>query len=256
MGMGDPAAGMNVALRAAYETIRDLLAKASRDEVRNRYRAGELVADIKRMPNKYGRCAVAQLATALCQDAQTLYRCATVAECWTASQLEALLQSNNEYGQPLSWSHFVVLAGVTSARERKELFERCVAQSLSVRALTALIDLRRRSRNRVEPSGASAALEQLVRVTQRLVEGASRAHQDLLAELRNAPDPNKVRAQALLERAIEVQERLEAVAREQLKSLRSELASVRAPSDGRETDRLPRLLVGMGPRAAPEPLRP
>lgn len=249
MSAGDIVGGMNTALRAVYQSIRDLLARASRDEVRNRFQVGVLVAEVKRWPNKYGNGAVAALAKALSQDTQTLYRCATVAECWSVSQLDTLVLRHDEYGQPLSWSHFVLLANVSPARERKELFERCLNHSLSVRELVALIDARRRVQGTPGPTVTAPAAEQFVRATERLVAGAARAQRELLAELKAVSHDPEV-ARALLERAVAAQEQLQALTLKQLNRLRAELASTEESSVVKQAESRPcRLLAGIGPSA-------
>ncbi len=244
MEAGEIVAAMNAALRTAYQTIRDLLARGCKEEVRNRHRVGVLVAEIKRWPNKYGSGAVAQLAGALSVDAQTLYRCASVAECWSQAQIEGVLDRSNAYGQPPSWSHFVLLAGVRSSRQRRELLERVIGDSLSVRDLSAVLEAGAHPR-KLGNDSASAALDRLLRATKRWQESTEKAHRELLAEIETAGSSHD--AAAVLGRAIEAQEQMQAAAKARLRTLREQLARVRRESrDSETTGSAPRVLSGMG----------
>jgi hypothetical protein len=180
---------MNPFLRRAFESIRDLLASAGRAEVKTRHAVGVIVADVKRSRHKYGARAVAQLSEVLGTDEQTLYRCATVAECWTEPQLEALLGRTTTLGQPLSFSHFVLLASVPQTLRRAEMFERAVRDGLSVRRLALLL----------EPAPASKpdhrsdhALDRVVRTTEQLAHEIESVEHDLRSGHGAAP---KLRAE-------------------------------------------------------------
>jgi hypothetical protein len=223
-------ARMNAPLRAACESIRALLAEAGRSEVRSRYAIGAIVADVKRSRHKYGARAVAQLSDALGTDEQTLYRCASVAECWSQAQLEALLDRTTALGQPLSFSHFVLLASVSAAQARAELFERAVHEGLSVRRLALLVEA---------PSGASGSgresrdpIGRVLRTTERLAREIESIDDELRPELESAP---RLRADArtALEQAIATTDRLRSVLELRLERLRS----AQAPSSTRAVPR-------------------
>jgi hypothetical protein len=204
---------MSEPLCAAYRTIRELLASAGRTEVSARHAAGTIIVDIKRSRHKYGTRAVLRLARALGTDEQTLYRCASVADCWTKAQMATLLARTTEYGQPLTWSHFVVLATVSSAEKRAELFERALSEALSVRALSMLADGAHDGSAEVHDA---PALGRLVRTTERLARELESIHTDILSTL---PTHQRSAQRTLIERAIAVNERLQAVVRQQAERL-------------------------------------
>ena len=116
--------------------LRELLAR--RPDARTRYAIGATVAEIKSRPGQYGAGAVAVVAVALGEDVPSLYRHATVAERWSAKEVEELLDRRGRDGKGLSWSHLVALGTVSGAAARAGLVERTLAEGLSVRELSAL----------------------------------------------------------------------------------------------------------------------
>lgn len=108
-------------------------------DARVHYRMGVIVAQVRRRPDVYGPRGVAMLAASVGAAVPNLYRCATVAERWTEPELEGLLSRTRRDGQPLSWSHLVVLASIEGEAARAMLLERVLSGSLSVRALMAFV---------------------------------------------------------------------------------------------------------------------
>lgn len=227
---------MSAPLSAAYRTIRDLLAHAGRAEVSARHQVGAIIVDVKRSRHKYGTQAVQRLAKALGSDEQTLYRCASVAQCWSRTQIEALLARTTEYGQPLTWSHFVVLATVPSAKHRADLFDRALREVLSVRALAALVDDTSADADADDGSNPRV-LGRLARTTDRLARELDAIHSDLLSTL---PKRHRSAQRLLIEQAIAANERLQAVVRQQAERLMTQHERLRV---GAERP-VPRLLAG------------
>lgn len=225
---------MNPLLRKACESIRELLASAGRSEVRSRHAVGVIVSEVKRTRHKYGARAVAQIATALGTDEQTLYRCAVVAECWTEPQIEALLERTTELGQPLSFSHFVLLASVSSARTRAALFDRAVREALSVRRLALLVEVPEGGGETAGESGR--ALGRVLRTTERLAREVE-SIEGVLSDPSSTPELRE-QARTALEQAIAATERLRAVLDERL----GRLLIATAPPSGRP---IPRRLIGL-----------
>jgi hypothetical protein len=227
-------------LQPIYETVRDLLAGSARDEVRSRHRVGVLIAQVKRAPGTYGTHAVEELARRLNASVPTLYRHSMVAECWSEPALGDLMNRTTPHGQPLSWSHLVLLAGVTSANRRTVLLERALEEGLSVRALSALLD----GPNHVDgaEAGGARVLDRLARTAQRWSQRATEMHHELLAHLERtssvAPHPDE-----LVDRAIAAQEELHGIIRKNLASLKAERDRIRA-QDGRPEPRSRLLLAG------------
>jgi hypothetical protein len=203
-------------LRPVYEAIRELFAGATQHEVRTRHRVGVLIAGVKTSREKYGARAVEQLAGALATNVHTLYRCAAVAECWTPSGLDAISHRRTPRGQPLSWSHLVLLAGIPSPRRRTELLDRALEQGLTVRQLAVLVE----SSSAGERAGLFV-LRRVVTASERWSQRMEGVHDELLAELEAASSEAEVPA-LLLDQAIAAQEHVQWAARRQLALLRAQ----------------------------------
>jgi len=211
--------GLNPSLRPVYDSIRKLLAGTARDEARSRHQVGVLIGAVKRAPDKYGARAVEHLAIALGSNVHTLYRCAAVSECWSPSQLEAMLRRTTPQGQPLSWSHLVLLAGVTATKRRADLIDKALEDALTVRELMILVDTTESEGRR--RGGDLVVLHRVVRASERWSLAAVAMHEQLLAELDGTSSDAGEPAQ-LIERAIAAQERLQGIVTTQLLRLRAE----------------------------------
>jgi hypothetical protein len=207
-------------LRPVYESIRKLLAGAARDEARSRHQIGVLIGTVKKAPDKYGAHAVGQLASALGSNVHTLYRCSAVSECWSPGQLDALLRRTTPHGQPLSWSHLVLLAGVTTAKRRTELLDKALEDALTVRELLVLVDTEGNAEGRRGGAGL-VVLHRVVRASERWSHAAATMHEELLAELEGTSSDASQPAE-LIERAIAAQEQLQGIVTKQLLRLRAE----------------------------------
>ncbi len=119
------------------EAIRSLLTHGDREDVRVRHEVGVRLCVIKANTDRYGDHAVERLASALRFPARVLYRCATVAEVWTAEGLDAVMARTNAAGGRLSWSHLVALTRCASSVSRRAILEQCLRESWSVRELSA-----------------------------------------------------------------------------------------------------------------------
>ncbi len=104
-----------------------------------RYAIGAVVAEIKARPERYGTSGVTTVAAALGEDAPSLYRHATVAECWNEAEVRELLSRQGPDGRRLSWSHVVLLGHVTSSALRKRLENRALDEGMSVRQLAEAV---------------------------------------------------------------------------------------------------------------------
>jgi hypothetical protein len=238
----DVADTLHPGLRRVYESIRRLMAAATRNEARSRYQIGELVAEVKRAQSKYGAHAVEQLAGALRTNVHTLYRSASVAECWAQPELEAVLRRTTPRGQPLTWSHLVLLSGVPSSRRRGELLDQVLREALSVRELAALVHARRDPCR--SSAGALVLLHRLERSTERWSEAAGRLSDEILTRLDGARsgDDDPV---GLIERAIALHERLQGVVERRLAKLVAEQGRLRPRSSASDAVAGARLLAGM-----------
>ena len=212
--------GLSSGLRPVYEAIRSLLAGATRDEARSRHQIGVLIAGVKRARDKYGARAVEQLAAALGSNVHTLYRCAAVSECWSAPQLEIVLRRTTPQGQPLSWSHLVLLAGITSVGRRAEIMDQALRDGLTVRELL-VVDAAVKAPG--SAGGGLVVLHRVVRTSERWSHAAATMHEELMAELEGAASGAGEPAE-LIERAIAAQEELQGIVQKQLARLRAERA--------------------------------
>lgn len=128
---------MNASLRREFKRIEALLRSAPED-VEVRHKVGLLVVALKRDSDRYGKQAVALVATALGRDEATLYRFAQVASRWTEAEVAHWVARAKAKGQPLSWWHFVEASAVARKRDRDELLRKTIDERLSVRAITRL----------------------------------------------------------------------------------------------------------------------
>jgi hypothetical protein len=239
---------MSPELRAQYDSLRRLLASATTNDVRARYRIGQVVAEIKTREDRYGARAVPLLAAALGRDETTLYRYASVAETWDEGALEELLLKRMPMGEPISWSHLLELATVRSPEARARLLNETLVRGLSVRALAAMargvppIDLG------ASPARSLSQLERIVR-TCAVVEKRFTLNDRVLAEL---ADQNPSLATSLLDRAMAAQERALRAIETSLKKLKRAESRLGVRAAKRlqmvppaKQDSFPRLLVGM-----------
>jgi hypothetical protein len=127
----------------ACTTVRRLLAEAVREDARARHRLGVFLCRVRGAPELYGRGAIDRIARDLEVGADTLYRCAAVADNWSADALEALLTRTGRHGDPLSWSHLVTLTKIASSTQRALAIEKCLDDDLSVRDLVRYIAMLR-----------------------------------------------------------------------------------------------------------------
>jgi hypothetical protein len=232
------------------EAIRQLLASATCDEARVRYRVGVHVREIMCDETKYGGRAVVRLAEAIDRDAATLYRYALVPERWNESAFSELLELRTPRGEPLSWTHLVELASVDSDDERTALTMRALREGLSARALASLL----RCALEPSPQNGIARLKRIALSLQSVKKRAARAFELLGSidhvspESLSLADIREIEAlqRDLLQTLREGQQRLDA--------LRMTLGSRQAtPGDKRKGHiteaRMPVLLSGAAPAA-------
>jgi len=132
---GRPAQELPPALADAIRRATDLLASAVVDEALARYGVAEIVAELMRMPDKYGMNAVARLARALRMHPRTLYQYAGVVEAFPARDFAGWMEKRGPGGRTLRWSVFLVLAEESDAGRRTLLATKALAEAMSVRAL-------------------------------------------------------------------------------------------------------------------------
>jgi hypothetical protein len=130
------APGIEAAFVEQRAAIQVLLTRATRDEIATRYQVGMRLLLLTRNPEKYGERAVERLAEDLGVGSATLYRYSAVAETWPGQDVQTLLARITPSGDPLSWSHLVVLTRAPSIGARRQLTEMCIAHGWSVRELT------------------------------------------------------------------------------------------------------------------------
>jgi hypothetical protein len=116
----------NDAFDEAFETVRSLVSQVERDEIKTRYRVGLLLREVVASVEIYGERAVERLAERLEVGADTLYRCITVAETWSESELHALASRTNCFGERFTWSHLATLAKIPGDGMRGRWTDRCL----------------------------------------------------------------------------------------------------------------------------------
>lgn len=235
---------VDAAFLDACATIRALLAQAVREDLYARYRVGALLSIVKRAPSTYGEHAVERLGAELGIATATLYRYATVADCWSLEDVESQGTRTNRFGEPLSWSHFVALTRVPHPAARRALTEECRQKGWSVRKLTEVVTRLARAGENNDGAEASVRIalnEGIQSATRATVELDifSEALATRLADLEEDAD------EALVERAITAFQELNVRAESTLSQLRgatraSEQRLRCAPAvRGEETAKLP-----------------
>lgn len=139
---------MNTSLRREFKRIQSLLRSAP-ESVEVRHQVGLLVVAMRRDPERYGRQAVALVATALGRDEATLYRFAQVASRWTEAEVVQWLARATSKGHPLTWWHLVEASAVARKRDRDDLVRRAIDEGLSVRAVSRLAGRSSRTMSRL-----------------------------------------------------------------------------------------------------------
>jgi hypothetical protein len=139
MARGSAAGSTNGAFAEACDTVRRLLGDVVRDEVLTRHKIGVVLGRVQREAGTYGDSAVERMADTLGTSSHVLYQCARVAENWSTEGLAALSARVNSRGEPITWSHLVVLTKARTEPARGAWVERCLAQSWSVRDLKEAI---------------------------------------------------------------------------------------------------------------------
>lgn len=90
-------------------------------------------------PGRYGANAMTLLSAGVGESTANLYRYARVAEVWSMSEFETIAARRTRDGRDLSWSHLVAIAALESEEARAEYLQIVLDESLSARALTALL---------------------------------------------------------------------------------------------------------------------
>jgi hypothetical protein len=128
------------ALVGISSTIRGLLSSATRDDVLTRHRAGTALCVVVQAPNTYGTRAIEVIAMDVGVSETKLRQHVAVARCWTAGEMERLVEETTAHGHPLSWSHLVVLTRVRGRKRRAALTEAAIASGWTVRELVHQVE--------------------------------------------------------------------------------------------------------------------
>lgn len=189
-------------LRERYREIGALLERGTAEDARVRYRVGIIVREIMATPDKYGRRAVHQVASALGRDDGTMYDHARIARTWSPGEFEAILARQSIRALPLSYSHFAVLSTLPSRALRDAWIERSLAEGLGARELRRLLASKKAGKPTRGAAGSTTRLKEVMHLTTRLLR--------LGSELRLEPlrEPMSPTLRALLERTLERQRQL------------------------------------------------
>jgi hypothetical protein len=129
---------MNGPLRRKYETICSCLGATLVNDAGARWKAAAEMKAVRDGQARYGEEAIPKLARALGRDDATLYKYIAVADRWSETDFDRLLRRSTLHGVPLSFSHFIELAGIEPEQRRNGLLERALAEGLGVRELARL----------------------------------------------------------------------------------------------------------------------
>lgn len=193
-------------VKVASSKIGRLFTQEELDVSLIRYDIGAEVNELRRAEATYGAGLVAEVATAVGRDVDTLYDYASVASLVPRDKFRELTERVNAAGVPLSFSHFVELATKNGKRKDKglredqwlALFERALNEKLSVRTLGTLV---RRMLNEGTATEAKngMSLPKLMRMTGRLLDYLSKVD-DLTIALESDGSPkNEVQLTTTIE---------------------------------------------------------
>lgn len=216
--------GMGPELKAKLEVLSRLFTEAAKDDARARYAIGQEIAAVQTDPAKYGKRAVPLLAAALGRKKGSLYSYATVASRWQPGEYRSLLAKKSVFGLGLTFSHLLVLAKLPDA---ETWLERTLAMGWSSRALWTRV----RASQAKRPRGAPALRSLLMRPS------FPSAHDILAGIAELTPEVRPTLADA-----IEAQEAIAELARQNVEALKAAIAGIPEPSHVRP--RGPRLLTG------------
>jgi hypothetical protein len=122
----------------AVDLDRDF-ARVHQDGLLLRHDAGRTLARVIAEEATYGSSAVEQLATYLVMSPDRLYKLRTYALVFTREQIVQWAERRTSDGGRIRYHHLAAIMVVRSPQERLQLIERVFAESLSVRALRAVI---------------------------------------------------------------------------------------------------------------------
>jgi hypothetical protein len=179
---------MNDELKAKCDRIRELLGKATADDIYTRYQVGRLVVEVMDNEATYGSASVKRMAKALHQGYKTLYRHAEVARSFEPKELDEIVRSAKD--QRLCWSHLAELALVESKAERDELLQATIAEKLSVPRLRRLISPppAKPPADRSEAGGIQAGVTELRSMAETFVSKAGIWNEQVFVPLKESSD--------------------------------------------------------------------
>jgi len=110
---------------------REALLKAEQADVPARFTLALIASQLKDK-EEFGKGALSRMDKELSLRPSTLYRYAKVPEAWAAEAFKAASERLNSKGQPLSWSHWELLASVTDKDKREALLDSTLTESQNV----------------------------------------------------------------------------------------------------------------------------
>lgn len=207
----------------AYEEIRSLLDGDQRNTAMVWYAVGCKVLYIMDTA-EYGESVVNKIAKHLGRNASLLYEAKCVADTWTQSQFEELLnQEHEDSGGRLSWSHFVEVQRVIDTELRDSLIEDVLSKKWSVRDLKQAIkgSPPEEATDYSQPTNLARALRNFKAESETIVEKAAR-YEELIFEVLGTHENEELGTPIILELlkdARETQLRVKQTCEEQLVKL-------------------------------------
>lgn len=199
---------MNRELAERCTAIAAMLTEAGANDVSARYKIGQEISRVMADPGTYGTKAVMLLASGLGRKTSSLYGYAGVAKAWSPAELKLLMRRKNHFGVGLTFSHLLVLASARET-ERANWTEKTLSEGWSSRELRGHI-LSARGVRSARPPNALAAFS-VVRLPMARALLSRNFGEDARPELM---------------KAIEAQDRLAAIARQNAADLREAVAAL------------------------------
>ena len=172
MGAGE---GLNPSIKTRLEAerIKKILANANIPELNAKYAAAVIIAEVKNKHAVYGEGAVAKLDEVLKIGKTWLYGSAKVAEVWSQTEFDGLVQRAQKADGLLSWSHLVEIAALESPTARDHMLKEVLERGMSVDELqTNVKDAKRaRSSGKSKTKASTAAGSGKVTTVTKLLAG-------------------------------------------------------------------------------------
>jgi hypothetical protein len=122
-------------LESIIEEIKADLATLDKEDVETRYEVASKINSLHTEDGNYGSRLMERLGEATGYSLEKLRQYALVAQRWSRTEIEAILQRKNRNGMPPTWSHLTTLAQIEDDEVRDASLDAMLQKGFSVRQL-------------------------------------------------------------------------------------------------------------------------